>query len=308
MIENHFIVGMSRAGTTWISNALDKHSKVSVFGESCFFGRHYIENKKLYSKDDLVTLAPKFINGSLESTKIFRDNNIDYQVFFKDVFDTLIERNEDIRPSDIFDYISKQISEISKKSIIIEKTPHHLNYIERIKESYPQAKFIIMKRNAVDFLLSYKHQSDRKVGISKKELKAIYHPLGALLIYRKYLSSILKNQFDRNTIIFELNNNDENILKEVQEFLDIEQEDINIKKVNSSFNSEIKKELLIEEMFWLNLFGFVKYDINYFSINNLLKIIMSMIKIPKWGFNSIVIMKKNSSTNIVKYFLNILKG
>ncbi len=48
-----FIVGMSRSGTTWLSNSLNAHPSVAVFGETGFWGKMYIVPKgQTYCPDD----------------------------------------------------------------------------------------------------------------------------------------------------------------------------------------------------------------------------------------------------------------
>ena len=41
----HFIVGMSRSGTSWLAKSLNNHPQISAFGETSFFGRDNLNNK-----------------------------------------------------------------------------------------------------------------------------------------------------------------------------------------------------------------------------------------------------------------------
>ena len=42
----HFVVGMSRAGTTWMTKCLNTHSACAAFGETLFWGRLFLTPDK----------------------------------------------------------------------------------------------------------------------------------------------------------------------------------------------------------------------------------------------------------------------
>ena len=44
----------------------------------------------------------------------------------------------------------------------VEKTPHHVRHVDRIRRHVPDARFVIMIRGPEEFLLSYKHKGDTK--------------------------------------------------------------------------------------------------------------------------------------------------
>ena len=142
-------------------------------------------------------------------------------------------------------------------------------------------------------MLSYKHQGDRKDIKTQNHLNKLYHPLGCLIVYRKYVKSI--SILSDNENIFKINilKNEENniqILNNVQAFLKVKVcDDISLKKYNSSFKQNHKKpELSNIEISWLKLFGYEKSKFNVYDFFNVL---FSAISIPTWVINNIYILK-----------------
>ena len=67
-----FIVGMGRAGTTWLSKCLNEHPDVAVFGETLFWGRGFMQPQhgRYYTSKEVMVLQerirmPGFFSATL---------------------------------------------------------------------------------------------------------------------------------------------------------------------------------------------------------------------------------------------------
>jgi len=306
----HFIVGMSRAGTTWLSQCLNQHSEVVVFGETCFFGRNNIA-KEGYNREDINFLIEKLKNNDLDNTVICEKDGGVFQRIKKTLDD--VEVGEGLSKKEIFYSICNDIASSENKTTAIEKTPHHVNSIDEIRRLFPDSKLIIMRRDAYSFMRSYKFIGDIKEDNLKKEFKNVFHPLGNLLVYRKYLKSIEVVSKLKNTLLIdflELKNNPEKITKRVQEFLDLKStENITLPRINSSFNKKKVKTLALEDLVWLKLFGMG----NSFALkwSQLIKapfvFLVSILKLPIWAINVYRQISKVSTVHPLSYITNLLK-
>lgn len=305
----HFIVGMSRSGTTWIAKSLNLHSQISAFGETSFFGRDNL-NKEKYNLKDLNVLLKKYKNIGLNDGYLDKVH-LTSTIVCNRLKELINKYTIPINRKEVFVSICESISSATNKEIIIEKTPHHINHIKQISSYFPNSKIICCCRDAFGFMLSYKHQGDRKNLKTKKHLKRLYHPLGCLIIYKKYEKSISKLSENNNIIkidVFENEKNNIQTLDILQTFLNVNNlEKINLKKYNSSFRDKhVKPELNNIEISWLKLFG---YDKSNLKFNDLFNIFKSSLSIPIWAFNTILILKSKNSTyfNVLRYLYKLIK-
>lgn len=306
----HFIVGMSRAGTTWLSQCLNQHSEVVVFGETCFFGRNNIA-KGAYNREDINFLIEKLKKNDLDNTVICEKNGGVFQLIEKTLDE--LEIGEGLLKKEIFYAICNNIASSENKSMTIEKTPHHVNSVEEIRTLFPDSKLIIMRRDAFSFMRSYKFIGDIKEDDLKKEFKNVFHPLGNLLVYRKYLKSIEAVSKLNNTLLIDFGNlksDPEKITKDVQEFLKLKSiEDITLPRINSSFEKKTTKSLALEDLVWLKMFGVG----NSFSLQwlQLIKapfvLLFSLLKLPVWAINVYRQISKVSTVHPLSYITNLLK-
>lgn len=310
----HFIVGMSRSGTTWMMSSLNRHSLLTSFGETSFFGRYGI-HKNILTKDDLDKLWKVYsqINISYNNPTEAAFNSGGAYTVMSDVIEEIIkEKVNTVERKVVFDRFIDRMLSIEGKKIAIEKTPHHLNYIEDIRTMYPDSKIIVMKRDAKSFMLSYKHQGDRKDAVVKSIFEMIYHPVGCCFVYRKYNNSIKKAMSFPNTFLVnfpEIREKPKEIITEVFDFLSVPYEDTLKAKINSSFPNGEKKELQTADKFWLWFFGYEKIKLSIVEMLLLpFYILHSLFLLPIWSFRVIKYYNKTMKGGVIRYFWNILKG
>lgn len=248
-----FIVGHSRGATTWMSRCLGSHPDVSVFGESMYWGRKFVNPSKegYYSNDQINYILNRLKNEGIIGHGVGNLRHITHENISTVIDDTLASDGlNNITPADFFDKLCKMVANVENKPWVIEKTPHHLNFIDRIKNAFPKVKFVIMLREPYGFMLSYKHQQDRLKSLSakeKREKQRMYHPFGCSLVWKQYVRSarraIIKYPEDTHLVKFEhVIENPQKVLRGVQEFLNIAPtEDILYPIVGTSFTREKAK-------------------------------------------------------------------
>ena len=147
-----FIVGTPRSGTTWIANILGKHHRVACVMENLSDGRGGINESAFFSY-----VAGKF--GDLKN-----DNNLIQliEVFASSTFfivsgidKTIFYQNRPQTYDGFFRLFMDRLADKQGADFWLEKTPSHTFHLEEISQFYQDAKFIIIKRNAVDQIRSF---------------------------------------------------------------------------------------------------------------------------------------------------------
>ncbi|MCA9582782.1 MAG: sulfotransferase, partial [Myxococcales bacterium] len=195
----HFLCGMSRSGTTWMSLRVNEHPDAAMFGETMYFGRRYLEPKSPphYSDTELRKAYAALEGSALWNVKVVEGanyNNIDPErpdLVLREAIDNL---PRPATPAALFTAVAEAIAEAEGAQVAVEKTPHHLMWIDRIAEAYPEARFVINLRDPYGFTLSYKHQGDRLADHAKDSFGTLYHPAACAMLWRGYARAAQKAQ------------------------------------------------------------------------------------------------------------------
>lgn len=187
----HFLVGMSRAAISWLSRALNQHPEIAVFGQSRFWGKHYLEPNKdglytHYHRERLIQKARCFEWDATVGAEsgCFPDTSLQD---FQDILSDAIYRCDyPAQPRSVFAAMASAVAQIKSATIVIEKTPHHALHVDRIAKSFPEAKFILLWCDAENHLSVLKSQKD-----------LIFHPAAASLVWRRYNEAILEFRASR---------------------------------------------------------------------------------------------------------------
>jgi len=313
-----FVCGMSRGGTTWIGKMLNEHPHVAVWGESLYWGRRFIAPKSQdkYSIDELDQVL-RYLRGG---TYAFLGKEagclkkIDKQAWIE-ILNSISKKT--YSPAELFLEVNNRICEIEGKSVVVEKTPHHIDFTERIKEYLPDAKFIVCYRDPFSFCLSYKHQGDRKEITAKKKFRRLYHPLGAMLIWRRYNKSIQRTLrlFESHSIQIkfdDLRSSPQSTLERVFHFLDVEPYNVDFNSVekNSSFLKE-RKTLEKQDLFWIYmLLPSCSQGQKWIKLRKCIcfKLLLSFLALPVWSlFVLWYFMRSVSPGSKVDYFKRIFR-
>ncbi len=315
-----FIVGMPRAATTWLCKCFNERPDTAAFGESMFFGRRYVEPQAGggYSDQQVQMLLTRYSEGAcLQSVRgdgpgalkrVSRDNLAQVlERAFTNLPDTPT-------PAQAYQCIADAIAHAEGKSVAVEKTPHHLNWLDRIFEAFPEARIVVLLREPYAFMLSYKHQGDRKATDHRKRLERLYHPMACALIWRASMRSALAAQAHHGEqILFvehERIKSDANaVLDEVQRFFQFEPMDLasRVPPDNTSFPNQKRPELKPADVFWMNLIcgrvmaraGYVRRRVPFDPLG----IAWSILRLPLWGIGCLLTLRRIVDGSLTTYIM-----
>lgn len=296
-VKQGFIVGMSRGGTTWMMKALNSDPRIECFGESLCWGRQYLrpKNGAHYSTEELAKLKRIWSRKRLEvcGSAPTDGRHVDHQ-WWQDFLSEVVWP-ESGSPGAMYGALTKSIHARFGSEWIIEKTPHHLLFSERILQQLPDARFILMRREAYAFMRSYKHQGDRKEEGAKRYFHKLYHPMVCALIWKRYAKASDDLRHSHPERVIELSVDDPDFapqaaIAKVYKFLElslIERPAVDSER-NSSFAGGSKPALEKIDIFWMNLIAgrYLRQKEMHFRESNVSfgEVVGSVARLVPWGW------------------------
>ena len=193
----HFVVGMPRAGTTFLVRSLNQHPRVVSFGESRFWGNDWVEpGPDGYDRAQLETvierLAANPLDTNIGATGPEPDRSGWLSAVGRPDLASIAEKalrplELPVDPGVVFSTWCAALAELEGKEVAVEKTPHHLRHVDRILRYLPDARLVVIVRDPVEFLLSYKHFGDRKSPEKRAKADQRWDAIGVSLLWRTYL-------------------------------------------------------------------------------------------------------------------------
>jgi UDP-GlcNAc:undecaprenyl-phosphate GlcNAc-1-phosphate transferase len=302
----HFIVGMSRCGITPLSRCLNMHPDVAVFGESRFFGRYYVEPQTAdgYSREQLDRILRVLRQFRWKTTVgdepgCLRTLSLDG--FRELLAETFAQAQAPITPGLLFTTLAGHVADAEGKRYAFEKTPHHVNWFERIVRHVPRARFLVFLCEPYAFARFH------------REHDAHYHPLAAALLWRGYVRSYeraSRRYADRIVVVdaAELARDGTRALERVQRFFGLEVHDLSRPLAGASF-AAAAEELDPVETFWINLMcGRVMRRRGYARTPTPVAprgLVRSLVSFPRWCTRALprIKGKKIDSTRYVLHWL-----
>lgn len=301
-----FIVGMPRSGSTWLMHQINNTNNIVSFGETAFWGKLDMSRQDLYDVEKIDLLLAKLKEQDLDQIDICSNEGGQLKVI-SNVLENVRKKYERISRKDLFNQITCAILKAENKKYAIEKTPHHINYVDLISRNYPNCLFIVMKRAPWEFMLSYKSQGLRKGNKDQADFKNYYHPIGCSLVYKKYQKAIdrtIKEYESRALLIRteDIASNSKKVIDSMSRFLDSNIKLMKTQKINSSYEGiENKPKLDPIDYFWMSKINNLHPPKG--SSVSLVEILKSIFVIPIWGVNVIRIMKKHSGKGVISYLI-----
>ncbi len=318
------IVGMPRSGTEWLTKRLNTHPEAAAFGETLFWGRQYIapDAAGRYGPPELEKLIHKLKNTRLVSTLGEGDGCLSR--IGEDDVPAVVDRalggvTEPIKPGEAFMKLCHAIAQAEGKPCAIEKTTHHVNWVDRIVQELPESRFIVMLREPYGFMLSYKHQGDRRSPEIRRKIEDAYHPMWASLVWRGALRSAkhAAERFPEQAMtvwLHDMHASPTACLEKIQLFLKLRPADVGADqpRANSSFPSGNRPELKGEDIFWMNLINRsamrregIKPRRTPFAP---LRIAWSILRLPVWALRNYLKMKKMTEGSVFMYIWRWIAG
>jgi hypothetical protein len=335
------IVGMSRAGTTWVSKELSRHPEVISYGETMFWGRKFRQPDNANGMDSLdaaqerlLLFAQYFANYAGHARSPERRERYESSKLGHVPVDALDAISEELRaaaksidtekgPAELFAMMNGAVCHQTDTQIAIESTPNHLNALDRIFDALPEALVVAMLREPYAFMVSYKHQGDRKEESVQRTFRRLYHPLFCAMIWRRYSKSAREalgahESTVRTVWLDDLQAGGGGAMRELAEFLQIPNaaffDDVadHATHKNTSFPGGKRPELSHSDMFWMNLI--VRKEMKHHGLTKAnagfhpLAVLGSILKLPISAYHAITIMGKRIEGSPFAYAKRLVFG
>ena len=154
-----FIVGMPRAATTWMCKCLNEHPDACAFGETLFWGRQYVRpgHGGEHTPEEIERIEQRLASGhcvrEMAGVGPGSLRHVTPECFGALLRDAWGPLRRGAAPGELFAALCRSVADAEGKRLAVEKTPHHLNWIDRISEALPGARFVVMVREPYGFML-----------------------------------------------------------------------------------------------------------------------------------------------------------
>jgi hypothetical protein len=157
--EAIFIVGVSRSGTTLMRRVLDSSSHIGIATENHFLGhlleregaRHYFHRLgDLHDDATVRRLVDHIWSGDFQRRSRLREVSPYWRWLTRTVDRTEFEARvlaSDRTDRGLFEILMRTYADSKGRSIIGEKTPAHLAYVDTLLEWFPDARVVHMLRD-----------------------------------------------------------------------------------------------------------------------------------------------------------------
>lgn len=309
------IAGMSRAGTSWLSKWIGSHPQVAAIGETLFWGRGYVTpmDGVCYGRDELERILPK-LTSVVSGSRGDRPGDLrilEEDTFGKRVRQAFLSPPKPITPADLFARFGQLVAEAEGKSYFLEKTPHHVMWADRIFDAMPRSRMVVMVREPYGFMLSYKHQGDRRRASSRRAFQMRYHPFGCALVWRGYhlATRAAARAYPEQVMLVsfdDLRNRPVEVLNSVQHFFGLDPVYLEPpRETNTSFPDFRRPELAPDDIFWMNLVNSRHIATSGVPRRSVpvapWRIARSALLLPVWGIRNVVDMRRLTAGSLTRY-------
>lgn len=299
------IVGMSRAGTTSMTRAMNARGDTASFGETGFWGNRWLEpNVDGYSREQLDEILNRHIKikfspsgegkGALEA---------DLESIRSALRKRFAALTPPVSPLAAYAALGEAIASACGRAFWVEKTPHHLMHMDRIMQGAPDSRVLVMMRSPEEYMLSNKHHGERFDPAIQQNYKKVYHPMAVALVCRGYLKSmdVAKEKYsDAIKVVWldQLKTGDDVLFGRIVEHFRLPSDiTLDYPRDNSSFkNDENRPTLLPHEVIWLRLLAGKTTRKHGYVIQKqkggTFAFLLSILKLPLWAVNIIRVYRK----------------
>ena len=191
----HLLFGMARSGSSFLARALETVPGVAVFGESDFFGRSYRAPGPDGRYDRRALRALIETQASKEWSSTTGDRARPLRRLAPGVYPELVAEAlgglDAATPAQVFGEIANAIARHTSCATVIEKTPGHLMFVERIDQALPDARCVASWREPAGFVRSFLSLERRDPRASMRMLGRVSrHTALGVLMWRSYLRAL----------------------------------------------------------------------------------------------------------------------
>ena len=177
-----FVVGMSRTGITWLTRALNLHPRLTAFGQSRFWGKHFCapNDPRGYDELELARIHRRLRGFTWDATLGEGPGCLELGLdeLRERIDETWSELRPPVSPVEAFAALAGVFARAGGVDHVIEKTPHHVLHVDRIRAHFPRARFVIIEAQAEDYAAIQRGQPDLH-----------HHPMAVALLFRRYASA-----------------------------------------------------------------------------------------------------------------------
>jgi urease accessory protein UreF len=191
----HMLVGMPRSGTSFLARALEAVPGVAVFGETDFFGRSYRSPSADGHYDRRALAAVIATQAQKEWTDTTGERGQPLARLAPGVYPKLVAAALDgldrATPPAAFHAIAVAVAQHTGCDTVIEKTPGHLLFVERVAEALPEARFVASWREPAGFVRSFMQLDERDERAAARWLgRMSRHTALGVLMWRSYMRAL----------------------------------------------------------------------------------------------------------------------
>ncbi len=237
-LDSLFVVGLPRSGTSLTWALLNQHPQIWLTIETNFFEMNYPLRDQFNPNDPKD--RKQFLDRLFDQIRTSQNHLGKNFVLEKDDLLRFFQNNPPDDLVDLFRAVIRQNGQKHEATIYGEKTHRHLFHVEKMRDCFPNSKFIMLIRDGRDFLASMKNYSSPDIGEKEqKRWRSLYHPINSSVMWNIYGKKMLqlKEEDDCKLIRYEkLVKSPGDTVKELCNFLEVEYQDsmLDLKFANSS--------------------------------------------------------------------------
>ncbi len=262
--ESVFLCGMPRSASTWLGRALASHPDIGVFGESDYWGRAFVEPQAAGDYDEGQVRRVVDIQASKDWAPTTGDEGGDLPGLRAGRYGELVAAAAarvalPVAPQRLYEEICRVVASELDTDIVVDKTPGHLLFWERIREHFPGNPLIAVSREPFGFVASLTHRREGRGILDEPLLRRLaYHPVLTVILWRRYARALmtLRRRSDERILLVEyadIVRDASDVIRRICEHLDVAPDGIgpDTGPVNSSFRGTRRSEPPAATGYWL---------------------------------------------------------
>lgn len=187
-----FVMGSGRSGTTMLRDVLGKHSQVCALPETSFYDRLWAARHLL---GGMNTARSRLRMAWLLFAACGDDGLIKQFSLRQEAVGEAFRDIENVDRESLFMAMCHALSDISQDTVI-EKTPHHLLFMEDIMVGFPDAKFIYVTRDPLRMVESYTARGDLLANCGQVAMEWLVGNTIGYRCWKRYPQRVLHTKYE----------------------------------------------------------------------------------------------------------------